>query len=221
MKKKEMYLTWKEPLKRKRYVVGVLTYQKDKYNFKYGYEIKGAIEEGFSLLREFTDVEKNYESEKLFFSFRSRIPSRVRGDFKEFLEKRELTIETTDFLLLKETRGILPTDTLEFLEVMPSIDEKNFEFEFYLVGTKYYCKEKKEILNVRIERDLENKCDKYAIVLLDYNDTPPTKIGYVPNCYCKELSELVEKNILNVEVTKTIWDEGFYPEIKIKISKKI
>ena len=65
--KKEMWLIWKDSVSRRRYKIGILTYDGSKYTFKYvNPELNDATKVGFKYFPGFGDVHKTYESNLLF-----------------------------------------------------------------------------------------------------------------------------------------------------------
>lgn len=117
-----IYLVWKEPITRRQYVVGKLS-KNGKYEFEYEFEIKDALKQGFKPLISLDDVQKKYESERLFTSFSSRVPDRRRKDIGKILSKYGLN-EYSEYELLKKSGGRLPIDDLEFIDPILDNDEK-------------------------------------------------------------------------------------------------
>lgn len=107
---KIIYVYWFN--KQKKYLIGTIEKSED-YIFKYGYQIKQAIRNGFSLLVAFEDIDKVYHNNKLFITFSCRIPSEKRKDIKEILEKYNME-EYDEFELLAKAGARLPIDNLYF-----------------------------------------------------------------------------------------------------------
>lgn len=187
-----LYLIWKNPQNRSRYWVGTLK-KNDKYEFQYSRDIKKCIENGFTLLVSFPSINKKYTSRKLFPEFLSRIPSETRVDINEILEKYKL--EAYDaFELLKRSGAKTSLDTLEFIDPILNLKEKNMEREFYIAGTRYYCTRENE-KNITIgdtvifELEPNNKFDKYAIKI----KINGIFVGYVPNYYSQIITKYLEQ----------------------------
>lgn len=183
-----LYLIWKNPKNRSRYLVGILK-KNSKYEFQYSKNIQKCIDDGFALLVSFPDVSKKYTSKKLFPEFLSRIPGTTRIDISEILKKYNLEIYDP-FELLKKSGAKTSLDTLEFIDPILNFKGKNIEREFYIAGTRYYCTRKNEDKivvgdNVVLEPEPDNEFDKYAIKM-KINDI---FVGYIPNYY----SEIVTK----------------------------
>jgi curved DNA-binding protein CbpA len=122
IKHNHLYLIWKDPRSRRKYIVGKLS-RGDKYTFEYCEEYKLAKEVGWDLLVAFPE-EKQYESQTLFAAFSSRLPDPKRRDIVDILKKYNLE-EYDGYELLKKSTGRLPIDTYEFIDPIFSEDEKN------------------------------------------------------------------------------------------------
>ena len=96
------------------YIVGQLT-KNSRYEFQYCDEVKNAIEDGFAPLLCFPDLNKQYEDEKLFSVFSSRLPDKKRKNIKDILKKYELE-DYDEYALLKRSGARLPIDNLEFID---------------------------------------------------------------------------------------------------------
>lgn len=114
-KRDEIELIWNNhtPLK---CGIGYLSFKDNKYIFKYHNidSIRPALDNGFDPIMEFPDINKVYTSDRLFITFRTRLPSKRRKDFQEYLSNYGLTVDDDDFYLLQATGGWSPTDKLEF-----------------------------------------------------------------------------------------------------------
>lgn len=192
-----IYLVWKEPMSRRQYTIAKLS-KNGKYEFKYDFDIKEAMDKGFELLVAFNDIDKTYESDRLFASFSSRIPDRRRKDIDKILNKYKLS-EYNEYELLKKSGGKLPIDNLEFIDPIINNGENPIKRSFYIAGTRHYlgCKgnECVKSLDVNLNERLylnpnpNNKYDKYAIEILNEGKK---LIGYIPRYYSEELSKLLE-----------------------------
>ena len=80
----KLWLVWKEPEERKRYIVGELIYENDKYTFKYlKEEIDIVTSKGFDFFPGFNDLDKIYESTVMFSNISTRLPNPARPDYLE------------------------------------------------------------------------------------------------------------------------------------------
>ena len=84
--KNEMWLIWKDVQKRRRYKVGILSYQESKYIFRYvNPELDDAKKVGFDFFPGFEDLSKVYESSEMFSSIENRLPNVNRPDYLDIL----------------------------------------------------------------------------------------------------------------------------------------
>lgn len=189
-----LYLIWKDPQTRSRHLIGTLK-KNEKYEFQYSQDIKKCQEKGFDLLVSFPDINKKYVSENLFPEFLSRIPGPNRIDIKDILEKYKLESYNA-FELLKRSGAKTSLDTLEFIDPILNLKEKNITREFYIAGTSHCCTKNNEEKikigdQVTFELEPDNKFDPYAIKMMINN----IFVGYMPNYYTKIVSKyLTQKN---------------------------
>ena len=84
--KNELWLIWKQPKTRRRYKIGVLNYKENEYYFQYiNPELDDALKAGFLYFPGFEDINKIYESNKLFANIETRLPNPKRADYLEIL----------------------------------------------------------------------------------------------------------------------------------------
>lgn len=112
-----LYLKWFDYKTNKKYLIGALFRDKEKgkYYFKSSrVHIEKAIKEGIfsKAILPFSDIDKIYESDKIFAIFRIRLPkieNYSKEELKDLLE--DLNMEEYDeFEYLRRTKGILLTD---------------------------------------------------------------------------------------------------------------
>lgn len=194
----KLWLIWKSPLKRRRYILGELSLdEKEEFTFKYiNPELKDAIKEGFDYFPGFDDLEKEYKSKKLFPNIETRLPNPARPDYLEILNSFDLEMNSNSFDILKKTKGRLLTDNFEFV---PAFDKNKIEFE--IAGTRYYPL-KEEIKNrlkindnLELKMDENNKEDENAIQVIYDSDNEKYTLGFVPRFYSKQLKELLNDRI--------------------------
>lgn len=221
------YLIWKDPVSRRQYQIGILS-KNGSYEFKYGFEIREAIEKGFKLLVAFDDIAMIYKNDIFFPAFASRIPDRRRKDIKSILNKYGLT-NYDEYELLKKSGGKLPIDDLLFIDPIIVSDDDNdetIEREFFIAGPRHYlgCEGKNCNYGLKIEKDdelflefePENENDKNAIKVIDKDNS---KIGYIPRYYNKELTELIKKGFkCSMKVTEYNKDKNCNECLKVRIS---
>lgn len=213
--KKEMWLIWKDPVSRRRYKIGILTYVQNKYTFKYiDPELNDATKVGFKDFPGFGDIHETYESDKLFANILTRLPNKSRPDYLEILNSYNLEIDSNDLEILKATKGRLLTDNFEFV---PVFDYNKVEFD--VAGTRH-CEDvkkciKQNLINVndKLELELEptNEYDKNAIKVLFNKDGVKYHLGYVPRYYAEELAKLLQSN---AEYSAMIQSLNFESEIR-------
>jgi len=198
-----LYLVWKDYKSRERYIIGELS-KNGKYQFKYLIDgLNKAIRNGFEPLIAFPSTTEVYENYDMFPAFSSRLPDKRRREIKEILAKYNL--EKYDaFDLLKKSGGILPTDSLEFIDPI-FLDDPNIMREFYVAGVSHYdfCdnKDNKKIVSVekneelKLIKDIKNSYDKYAIKI---ESKDSHVFGYIPIFFSKAVFDALSYN-RNVE----------------------
>lgn len=225
--KKEMWLIWKHPESRRRYKIGILNYENDKYTFKYvDPELNSATEVGFVYFPGFEDIHKTYESEELFANIETRLPNTGRADYLEILNLYNLEKDSSKLDILRATRGRLITDNYEFV---PAFDSNKVEFD--IAGT-IYCpdvKKCKDVINVNdkllLELDSINKYDDNAIKVILKKNGIKYHLGYVPRYYSSELSKLLKNNVdysamvQSINFENNINKEDITASVKLIINK--
>lgn len=221
--KNEMWLIWKEPIKRRRYKIGILTKKDYKYEFKYiNPELNDAKLVGFDYYPGFDDTNKTYENEKLFTNISNRLPNPNRPDYLEILNAYNLTKDSSELEILEATKGRLVTDNYEFV---PTFDLNKIEFD--IAGTSH-CKEIekcKDFLNINnklfLEPDINNEHDEFAIKVIYIHNNIKYHLGYVPRYYSKELYTILKKNInysamiKNLNLNSELNDENITASVKL------
>ncbi len=217
-----LWLTWKEPTTRERFVIGLLTYKEKKYYFEYlknegKNNLNEAIKKGFKLLPAFPE-NKKYESDNLFYTFINRLPNRKRKDVQELIKERNLNEDCSDFELLREIGGALPTDTFEFLIPISFVEIRELNLSFYVAGTKYYednyaIETLKEKTELELKIDFHNKYDEKAIEIVKDN----CRLGYIPRCYCEYIYEYVKKDEVKAELEKIYKNQNDERTLKVRI----
>ena len=221
--KNELWLIWKEPMSRRRYKVGILRMEENKYIFKYSNpELDEALKVGFSYFPGFMDLSKTYENEELFANILTRLPNTKRPDYLEILNYYNLEKDSSNFEILKATRGRTFTDNYEFV---PAFDSNKIEFD--VAGTSH-CEDVnkcKEYLKVNerlyLEPEPNNSSDSNAIKVIFRENNKSFHLGYVPRYYCKELLKELNKGVeysamiqsLNLE--STLSDENITAKVKL------
>lgn len=210
-------VTWKDPILRKRYKIGELSYTGKEYIFEYYKNLEEAKKAGFNKLGEFKNFEEKYSNSELFLTFSTRLPNRKRKDFKKFLEENKISEEANDLEILLATRGVLATDTIELFE---KIDFEKNEIACFLVGTRHYINENtylSENMEIELVLEQDNEYDNFAIYA---NNSKKEKLGYIPNIFSKDIIFWLKESNYSVKIKKLLkLDNGKRIEIYIKIIK--
>lgn len=191
----KLLLIWKEPKSRRRYVIGILSNEEDRYYFNYvDPELNDAKLVGFSYFPGFPDVNFEYTSNQLFANIKTRLPNEKRTDYLDIMNSYDIKANAPDMEILMKTRGRLVTDNFEF--VMP-FDKDELDFE--IAGTSHSEDLKKCKNNIKVnsklylEMEPENISDKYAIAVVYKECDQNYTLGYVPRYYSKDLTEALKE----------------------------
>ncbi|MEK6263777.1 MAG: HIRAN domain-containing protein [Clostridium sp.] len=218
-----IYLVWKEIETRRQYIVGQLS-KNGQFEFKYGFEVKAAIEKGFKLLISFEQIDKVYKSDILFPVFSSRLPDKKRQGLDKILLKYSMK-EYDEYKLLKRSGARLPIDNLEFIDPILGDDSEDIKRVFYMAGPRHYmgcdgedCLKSEDIYvgeKLSLVLEPENKHDKSAIKILNSNDV---HIGYIPRYYSETLIELINKKYkYNCVICDILKDNNCNECVKIEL----
>lgn len=207
-----LYLIWKSEQSRKQYIVGQLT-KNGQYEFQYCGEVQSAIDDGFTPLLGFSDLNKVYKNERLFSIFASRLPDKKRKNIHNILYKYGLH-EYDEYLLLKKSGARLPIDNLEFIDPILNAEEDTTRI-FFMAGVRHYlncngneCENSIEVIRgdeVYLKRESNNPYDHNAVQMLNYEGKV---LGYIPRYYSESVSLLLAKkqkvicHIYNVDKNK-------------------
>ena len=219
----ELWLIWKEPLSHKRFKMGILIKLNDGYEFSYvDPELGEARKVGFNFFPGFNDLSKTYKNNELFINIASRLPNKGRIDYLEILNSYNLDKESSDFDILKATRGRTLTDNYEFV---PAFDLNKIEFD--VAGTRH-CKDInkcKDFLKINrvlfLEPEPNNKNDENAVKVVLKENGKLYHLGYVPRYYSKELLNELNKGakysamIQNLKFNSPFSDENIVANVKL------
>ena len=183
----ELWLIWKEPLSHRRFKIEILIKLNDGYEFSYvDPELGEARKVGFIFFPGFNDLSKTYKNNELFINIASRLPNKGRIDYLEILNSYNLDKESSDFDILKATRGKTLTDNYEFV---PAFDLNKIEFD--VAGTRH-CKDInkcKDFLKINrvlyLEPEPNNKNDENVVIVVLKENGKLYHLGYVPRYYSK------------------------------------
>lgn len=196
---KVLFVVWKQPRSRQRYLIGRLWSEGGRYHFRYIVDHPRSVREaqgaGFRLFDAFPHIDGEWSSETLFPVFWRRLP---REWHWPSLERQG--IDVADPLeILRVTGGRLPTDTLEFLEPIEEISGEGDAFlytvRFPIAGWRYYSGEEAmaELFpgqRLTLVLDPDNPFDPNAIRIYSPSDV---LLGYVPAIYSPILDVAVIK----------------------------
>ena len=219
----ELWLIWKEPLSHRRFKIGILIKLNDGYEFSYvDPELGEARKVGFNFFPGFNDLSKPYKNNELFINIASRLPNKGRIDYLEILNSYNLDKESSDFDILKATRGRTLTDNYEFV---PAFDLNKIEFD--VAGTRH-CKDInkcKDFLKINrvlyLEPEPNNKNDENAVKVVLKENGKLYHLGYVPRYYSKELLNELNKGakysamIQNLKFNSPFSDENIVANVKL------
>lgn len=219
----ELWLIWKEPLSHRRFKIGILIKLNDGYEFSYvDPELGEARKVGFNFFPGFNDLSKTYKNNELFINIASRLPNKGRIDYLEILNSYNLDKESSNFDILKATRGRTLTDNYEFV---PAFDLNKIEFD--VAGTRHCndinkCKDFLKINRVLyLEPEPNNKNDENAVKVVLKENGKLYHLGYVPKYYSKELLNELNKGakysamIQNLKFNSPFSDENIVANVKL------
>ena len=221
--KEELWLIWKDSISRRRYKIGSLIKENNRYSFNYvNPELDDARKVGFKYFPGFEDLTKTYESDNLFANILTRLPNETRPDYLEILNCYDLEKDSDYFDILKATRGRALTDNYEFVS---AFDPSKIEFD--VAGTNH-CSDVEECKNylkvnkkLYLEPEPENINDKNAIKIIFKENDKTYHLGYVPRYYCKELLNELEKGtqysamIQSLNLESQLSDENITAKVKL------
>lgn len=193
-----LYLIWKSEKSRKQYVIGQLI-KNGQYEFLYADDIQNAINDGFTPLLCFPDVDKVYTDTKLFSVFASRLPDKKRKGIQNILKKYNLE-EYDEYMLLKRSGARLPIDSLEFIDPILDMDGSGTRI-FFMAGVRHYlecegddCEKAVAVTRgdkIVLRREPDNEYDQNAVQMLDVSGHI---LGYIPRYYSEGVSEMLVHN---------------------------
>ncbi|MET3683042.1 hypothetical protein ABID56_001132 [Alkalibacillus flavidus] len=209
------------------YHIGTLTYHGERYTFEYSHKsesprnVHEAIRQGYRLHPAFPNLNKTYESEKLFTTFNRRIPDHTRIGFEEILEELSLSEDADRMDVLRETRGVLSGDPYSFEEPL-RLHEDILHSNFYINGMRHNNKLPEnwsEFLKpgdqLVPEVDEDNSFDQYAVRIMN---TEGLFIGYVPGIYAQAVHSLLKNNenvVLEVKKVRSYYTPQWWVKVKL------
>jgi hypothetical protein len=203
---KTLFLAWQDPLTRKWFPIGRLTYDGRLYHFIY---LQGAIEAhkdaNFQPIISFPDFDQSYGSLELFPLFNNRLLRSSRPDYPAFIQWLNLPQDSLDpIAILSRTGGRRETDTFEVFPC-PELDEqKKYRIHFFAHGLRHLPPEAQQHLyqlrpgeRLNLMHDAQNPYDSRAL-LLRTDDLH--LVGYCPRYLVPDFFELVTNTPQQVTV---------------------
>lgn len=212
----KLLVSWKGPISKNNYLVGVLNKWEKTYTFYYNLaEVNQARNEGFKPFIGLSDIDKEYNSEKLFPVFERRLPHQSRAVFKKFIEKNKLdTSDDINWIYLSIIGGRLATDSLSFLSPI-IVNKGKLYFTFDVAGWSY-TKDNNRPLQVddelAMQIDEKNPKDKYAVELIDPQNNNQ-RVGYIPRPFNKFFHRVIGDNYLLNSVIVGIMGDDARPAV--------
>ena len=141
MSVRTLFLAWQDKaLSRQWFPVGRLDADIDRplYRFRY---IRGAkraqAEAGFPELLEFPNLEKRYDSPRLFPLFQNRVINRARPDLADYLSYLDLGQGADPIEILSASGGSRVTDDYEVFPKLEKDEDGSFVCRFFLHGWRH------------------------------------------------------------------------------------
>ncbi|GAB1542406.1 HIRAN domain-containing protein [Scytonema sp. NUACC21] len=202
---KTLFLAWQDPISRRWFPIGRLTFDEGIYQFIYTQGVKEAEEKcAFKPLSSFPCLEKIYTSTHLFPVFANRLMSRSRPDYSSFIEWLNIPNDNNDpIAILARSGGERETDTLAVFPC-PEVDEQGqYHLYFFSHGLRHLPNSAIERINqfepgeeLWLAHEFQNPYDSQALIL---NTKDHYIIGYCPRYLQAEIFELLRQNS-NLEV---------------------
>ncbi|QHA93116.1 HIRAN domain-containing protein [Bacillus sp. N1-1] len=196
----KLLVSWKGPKTKQNFFVGLLSKNQTlnglNYKFIYIHEVVlQAEKEGFVPFVGLKDINKEYNSDKLFSVFERRLPNQSRNIFKKFIDDYQLqSSNAVTWEYLKITKGRTATDTLSFLEPV-YIEGDKLSYNGEVAGWSFtknnnVCLKVNDKLNLRYHK--ENEKDDKAVEIVDPVNNNE-RVGYIQKPFNKVFFSLMEK----------------------------
>ena len=237
---KTLFIAWKDTANtRAWFPVGRLDADvaASRYRFRYVSGVKEAMKCGFAAFDSFPELQADYRSAELFPLFANRLQNPTRPNFREFLQRLDVSYEPPDAFdpieVLAVSEGRRATDNLEVFPKVERGGDATFAIKFFLHGWRHihpYAEERigkleaGEILGVSLETT--NPVTRWALQIQTRDNVI---IGWVPRYLVDDLVHITFAGC-SVEATVTrlnpapappgqrvmicfrgCWPEGFDP----------
>ena len=227
---RKLYIAWQDPLKRRWYPVGRLTFEDGVYRFNY---TKGALQadktKRFIPFARMQNLNVSYESEELFPLFANRLLSEKRPEYEDYakwLKLEQDSLGNKQLAMLAITGGMRRTDSLEILPCPLPTNDCKYEVLFFVHGLSHVDKNNiKRVNNFKkgdklyIMFDVQNKFDETAIILR--TDDPVAVVGYCPRYLTKDFHKIIKKcgaSIPNIMIEQVNLDAPLQLRLLCKFS---
>lgn len=201
-----LFVLWCRPDDGTRYVVGQLWRERPDYCFAYDHRVGAALEAGFVLLPEFSELrhaDDPYRSRYLFATFGQRIPPLQRPDFAALMAEWGVEHADDPFEILARSGGIQMTDRLELAEYRAPGDDLRAPLDFRIAGVRRAGEPAMAIGQpVSFRREPDNTYDPCAVLVVDARGA---KLGYVPRHYSDLFARALDSGVaLSGEITRQL-----------------
>lgn len=226
--KENLLVIWQNADTRQKYHIGTLSYDDmaKKYEFTYAFDVKRrGLEEarkaGFMGIHEFDLTNKTNQSDELFHFFNKRLPNPKRADYNKLLTLFGLNENFSKMEFLRRTKGRLATDSYELFSPIIRNEDNTFELESFIEGWQYYDGE--NLLDqlsisdkLKLERDLNNQYDEFAVKVLTKNGE---MLGFIAAVYSEFMSKVIDSNEhYDISISKIYPDA--IPQMKLSVDIK-
>lgn len=234
MEVKELWLIWRSDSRenRRRYRVGTLRRDGDKYIFNYGNDedFVEAREAGLVSFPGFENLEKKYVSEgDLFSNIVARLPKPERDDYLDILNRYDIALDDDKFKILIATKGRQVGDNFEFVR---AFDGNKVEFDVAGVNHRQLDKIEKAAkegylasgAKLILKREEDNRHDKFAIRIILPTGKDEVFIGYVPRYYSEYLAKKIDDGVdysavvARVDLGSKIRDEKISTVVRLRLA---
>jgi hypothetical protein len=202
---KTLFLAWQDKrdkindtATRRWFPIGRLDANRGTYWFRYIRGVEQARREaGFQALDAFPDLERIYQSDRLFELFLNRVPRASRADYPTLLERLGLPKGEMDpFEILALTGGARQTDNLEAFPKLVKKPDGSFRCQFFLHGWRHVSQEAQTRLTtlragdeLRVSLELNNPASGAAIQMQSADTYH--MLGWAPRYLVHDLIEAI------------------------------
>lgn len=192
-------VAWRNRVQRSINHVGVLDYDSDTYRFQYLNGVGSTVED-FRPFIGFPDLERVYESPRLWPFFALRVMDRKRPDYPQYLRWLGLQTDASRLDVLGLSGGEQKGDTVSLAESPPVADDGATESTFLVRGSSYAVRTYNSTAAVDrlqpgdgllIVDDAANEANPEALLLTSSDGAP---VGWVPDLLIGYARELRDRN---------------------------